>query len=455
MHCCPSPSVRITPARFSSPPRQDSSTWFSASHPPTTNPRSHPANMTSSAALAPGWSAFLKSIASFNGDLSSLTAPPFILSSQSLTEFSSYWATHPSLLVAPADEKDPAKRALLVLKWFLSTLKHQYASRSEQFGNEKKPLNPFLGELFIGTWNDDAGQTSLVSEQVSHHPPATAYCIRNDKTGVQLEGYNAQKATFKSTIIVKQIGHAVLTIPIGSGDNAQTERYLITLPSLHIEGLIFGTPFVELDGSTYITSSSGYTAKIDYSGKGWLSGKKNSVTASVYPTKKEKDVLFNATGQWNKELSFYKGPAKNNSSSTLVSTYDAVETKQTDLEVAPVEKQHPLESRRAWAKVAEVIQTGDLDAVSVEKSKIEQAQRDMRAKERSEDRAWERRYFTAVEGTDSTLKELGAVVGVPVDGEADKTGGLWRFDHAKAEKVQSEQLSSEDVARIEKELLGR
>ena len=44
----------------------------------------------------------MQSIASFNGDLSSLTAPPFILSTTSLVEFSSYWAEHPSLFVAPA-----------------------------------------------------------------------------------------------------------------------------------------------------------------------------------------------------------------------------------------------------------------------------------------------------------------------------------------------------------------
>lgn len=39
----------------------------------------------------PGWTSFLKSIASFSGDLSSLTAPPFILSPVSLVEFPSYW----------------------------------------------------------------------------------------------------------------------------------------------------------------------------------------------------------------------------------------------------------------------------------------------------------------------------------------------------------------------------
>lgn len=83
-----------------------------------------------------------------------------------MTEFSSYWAEHPSVFAAPAKEADPTKRALLVLKWFLTTLKQQYASRSEQYGNEKKPLNPFLGELFLGKWEDDAGTTELISEQV-------------------------------------------------------------------------------------------------------------------------------------------------------------------------------------------------------------------------------------------------------------------------------------------------
>lgn len=40
-------------------------------------------------------------------------------------------------------------------------------------GSEKKPLNPVLGELFYGVWpdQDGRGETKLVVEQVSHHPP--------------------------------------------------------------------------------------------------------------------------------------------------------------------------------------------------------------------------------------------------------------------------------------------
>ncbi|ROT36746.1 Oxysterol-binding protein [Sodiomyces alkalinus F11] len=415
--------------------------------------------MASPIQVSSSWGAFVKSIASFNGDLSSLTAPPFILSGTSLTEFSSYWCQHPPLFAAPASEPDPAKRAVLVLKWFISTLKQQYASRSEEYGNEKKPLNPFLGELFLGEWEDSAGVTELISEQVSHHPPATAYSIRNARSGVHLEGYNAQKATFKSTIIVKQIGHAVLTVPIPNADPSsanKTETFLITLPSLHIEGLLLGTPFVELDGSSYITSSSGFTAKIDYSGRGWLSGKKNSVTAVLYRTDNEKDVLYNVTGVWTKSFDIYKGPSKTNASKTKVDTYDAAADPITPLRIRPVEEQYPLESRRAWAKVAAAILKGDMDTVSVEKGKIEQAQRDLRAKEREEDRAWERRYFTALQGADPILESLGPVVGVPVSGDADKTGGLWRYDNEKAEKVRNlPPLSEEEAQTVAKEILGQ
>ena len=83
------------------------------------------------------WSTFLKSIALFSGDLSAMTAPSFILSSTSLTEYTAYWAEHPFLLKDIAMEKEPQVRALLVLKWFIATLKGQYANRNENLGSEK------------------------------------------------------------------------------------------------------------------------------------------------------------------------------------------------------------------------------------------------------------------------------------------------------------------------------
>ena len=70
--------------------------------------------------------------------------------------------------------------------------------------SEKKPLNPVLGELFYGHWPDRGGRgrTELVVEQVSHHPPITAYYISNKEKGLALQGHNAQKTSFSKASII-------------------------------------------------------------------------------------------------------------------------------------------------------------------------------------------------------------------------------------------------------------
>jgi len=366
------------------------------------------------------WTGFLKQLASFNGDLSSMTAPAFILSSQSLTEFSAYWSEMPRHFVAPAAEKDPKKRAMLVLKWFLSTLKQQYATRNEKLGSEKKPLNPFLGELFLGQWDDEVGETKLVSEQVSHHPPVTAYSIWNDKHGVRLTGYNAQKASFGRTIHIRQVGYALLHL------DAYNEDYLITLPAMHVEGLIRGAPFMELNKSTYIVSSSGFTSRIDYAGAGWVSGTKNSFTAITFPHGKEKnksDIIYTAEGKWTDNF-VIKDNLK-----TVVATYNAKEEPKTVLKVAALEDQDPLESRRAWKKVADAISRGDMTTTSQEKTVIEEHQRALRKAEVAEGREWQRTFFHRVNS--SPVAER-LILQVPHGSlEQDQTGGIWQFDQQK------------------------
>ena len=187
---------------------------------------------------------------------------------------------------------------------------------------------------------------------------------------------------------------------------------------------------MELNDKTYITSSSGYTAKIDYSGKGWLSGKKNSFTATMYPTGKEKEVLYTITGQWTKTFEITEGAKKGK----VVDSYDAEASTTTPLTIAPIEEQDPYESRRAWQKVAAGIAIGDMDITGEEKSKIEEEQRELRRQEKAEGRTWERRYFSLVEN-DAVLETLGPVIGLLP--EADKTGGIWRFDETKANALQS------------------
>lgn len=139
--------------------------------------------------------------------------------------------------------------------------------------------------MFYGFWPDvnGRGRTSLVVEQVSHHPPITAYFIANPSKKLALQGHSAQKTSFSGrcslyrptmtqsyvflggSIIVKQIGHAILTVNLPNGDK---EEFLITLPKLRIDGLWYGSPYIELAETSYIQSS-----------RGWLSTVRDALTS--------------------------------------------------------------------------------------------------------------------------------------------------------------------------------
>ncbi|KAI6120336.1 hypothetical protein EDD16DRAFT_1577501 [Pisolithus croceorrhizus] len=346
------------------------------------------------AAQKGSWASFLKSLAGFTGDLSSMTAPPFILSPTSLTEFPAYWCERPELFAKIADGKNEEERALAVLRWFISTLKGQYTSRNESMGSEKK--------LFYGYWPATAergGKTTLVVEQVSHHPPITAYRIANEEKGVVLTGHNAQKTSFSGgSIIVKQVGHAVLTVRLPSGD---VEEYLITLPRLRIDGLWYGSPYIELTDTSYIQSSSGWLSQIDYKGKGYFSGKSHSFKATVTPPAHLYRQPHVIEGTWH-------------STSRDVRTgaiFHDVTTPKEEVTVAPIGEQGEWESRRLWNVVAKGIRDGDFDTAAKDKSRIENEQRQRRRDELSAGTKWELKHFKHIESC-PTYERLGKLFSV-------------------------------------------
>ena len=118
-----------------------------------------------------------------------------------------------------------------------------------------------------------------------------------------------------------------------------------------------------------------------------------------------------------------------------IDTYNARASKTTPLTVAPLEKQDPWETRRAWSKVARSIEKGDMDSVSHHKATIENAQRDLRKKEKQEGRDWERRFFTRIQHPEPVFDNLAKLITHAAGWagpETDKTGGVWRFDPEKA-----------------------
>lgn len=205
--------------------------------------------------------------------------------------------------------------------------------------------------------------------------------------------------------------------------------------------MIYGSPFVELNKYTHIASSTGYVAKIDYSGKGWLSGKKNTFTAALWKEGEgsDKHPLYTVDGQWNEGFTIRDGEGKH---AKEIDYYDAKAAKMTPLTVAPIEEQDPYESRKAWGNVARSIEKGDMDATSHYKSRIEVAQRALRKKEQDDNREWVRAFFSQVSPDspeEATFQKLVKMVS-GINGwqgvEPEKTAGVWRFNLEKAKNAQ-------------------
>ncbi|KAJ7199567.1 hypothetical protein C8J57DRAFT_1544979 [Mycena rebaudengoi] len=333
------------------------------------------------AAQRSSWTSFLKAIASVSGDLSSMTAPPFILSPTLKPIFKPTGASGQNSLLKSQAAKTPEARALAVLKWFISTLKGQYTSRNESVGSEKKPLNPVLGELFYGTKSHTTR-------------PITAYVIENESKGLKLAGHNAQKTSFSGgSIIVKQIGHAVLAVKLPNGEE---EEYLLTFPKMRIDGLWYGSPYIELTDQTYI-----------YKGKGYFSGKSHSFKATMTPQPGmggagTKEIVIE--GLWHQTSKFVTGGSG--------PFHDVTPPKEEVHAVGGEDatgKMGEMETRKLWELVAKGIREGDFETASREKTRIENEQRQLRKDEVASGKPWPLKHFIALP-SDPVYEELGKLV---------------------------------------------
>ncbi|RYP76755.1 hypothetical protein DL770_007165 [Monosporascus sp. CRB-9-2] len=371
---------------------------------------------------------FLSYLATVKGDLSNITAPPSMLSPKSVTEIPASWAERHELFLQPPQEQDPARRALLVLKNYLCSLKRQAytaasaSGDSDGGGGARKPLNAFLGELFLGTFRADDGssETQLIAEQVSHHPPVTACFMYNKKHGISSSGYVAQETSFSPTsgVQVKQIGHSIIR------DEKHRESHLMTMPTMLVKGLLTGSPYPELEGACYICSSSGYLATIEFDGKNSLGiGTKNSVSARITNAKDGGKAVFEISGQWNARLKI-----TDCMSGGVIEEFGVDDIPLAELNVKTPEEQSPWESRRAWTEVIDGISEGNTQKVSEAKNRIEEAQRGMRDAEKVAGIQWPTVFFQKSEGSQEF--ELLAKI-IPDKSAAslqpERTAGVWKF----------------------------
>lgn len=171
----------------------------------------------------------------------------------------------------------------------------------------------------------------------------------------------------------------------------------LTPAKLRIEGIVWGSPYIELADTSAIQSSDGYTAHIEYKGRGYFSGKAHSFKATVT---KGSTTIQTYEGQWDgvSHIGSSKGPV----------FFDASKPK-TEIQVTPVDTQGPWESRKLWQTVANGIRSGDYDAAGKDKSRIENEQRQRRKDEQAAGDTWKLWNFEHVE-SDPKFQELAAML---------------------------------------------
>ncbi|XP_075689100.1 oxysterol-binding protein-related protein 9 isoform X2 [Rhinoderma darwinii] len=328
-------------------------------------------------------------------DLTKVVLPTFILERRSLLEMYADFFAHPDLFVSIGDHKDPKDRMVQVVKWYLSAF---HAGRKGSVA--KKPYNPILGEVFQCHWdlpgqeNEDSEPVSegpvpwvsknnvtFVSEQVSHHPPISAFYAECYNKRIQFNAHIWTKSKF--------LGMSIGVHNIGQGCVScldYDEHYILTFPNGYGRSILT-VPWVELGGECNIScSKTGYSATIMFHTKPFYGGKKHRITAEIYPPN-DKKSFCSVEGEWNGVMY-----TKNANGENVV----FIDTKKMPIvkkRVRKLEDQIEYESRSLWKDVTYNLKIRDIDAATEAKHRLEEKQRSEARERKEKEVQWETRLF--------------------------------------------------------------
>uniref|UniRef100_A0A0K0DGR9 Oxysterol-binding protein n=1 Tax=Angiostrongylus cantonensis TaxID=6313 RepID=A0A0K0DGR9_ANGCA len=201
-------------------------------------------------------------------DLTKVTLPTFILERRSLLEMYADFFAHPDAFIVTVDLETPQDRFVSVVKYYLNAF---YAARKS--GVAKKPYNPILGETFRCRYNvpglphtgvktetgpfpgSDENQLTFIAEQVSHHPPVSAFYAEHPGKRISFNAHIYTKSSFLGLSIgVANIGSGTVTL------HDHGEKYTVTFPSGYGRS-IMSTPWVELGGKAMVAPIDAQTSR--------------------------------------------------------------------------------------------------------------------------------------------------------------------------------------------------
>ncbi|XP_066158648.1 oxysterol-binding protein-related protein 8 isoform X1 [Euwallacea fornicatus] len=301
-------------------------------------------------------------------DLSKVVLPTFILEPRSFLDKLSDSYYHVDILSQAVLEDDAFTRMKQVVKWYLSGLYKKPKGL-------KKPYNPILGETFRCYWNHlNGSKTFYIAEQVSHHPPVSAFYVTNRQDGFAISASILARSKFygNSTSAILD-GTAVLTLlPRG-------EDYKLTVPYAHCKGILMGTLTMELGGKITIDcEKTGYYTEIEFKLKPFLGGSEqtNCITGRL---KLGKETLATIEGYWDGAINIKD--KRTGEMQLLFASAPAVRKQRLLRYTVSLDNQEENESERLWQHVSAAILRDDMNSATEEKTLLEEAQR-ARSKER-------------------------------------------------------------------------
>ncbi|KAF9480430.1 Oxysterol-binding protein [Pholiota conissans] len=317
-------------------------------------------------------------------DLSKVTFPTFVLEPRSMLERITDFMSHPDLIFGAESFDDPEERFIRVLQYYL-------AGWHIKPKGVKKPYNPVLGEFFRCRYDYPNGtQGFYISEQVSHHPPISAFFYISPANHVKIIGELRPKSKF--------LGNSVSTTMEGENrvtllGKPEDGEYVITMPNMYARGILFGKMVLEL-GDTCMAKNEkhGLYCDLEFKTKGFFSGTYNALAGRV---RKNSTDIGEVSGRWSHVMDF-----RNNKSGKKRVLFDAVKDGQnvSPKWVPPIEDQEPNESRRMWNDLTEAILDKDMEHATIAKSSVEDAQREERKRREESGIPFMPRFFEKVDG---------------------------------------------------------
>uniref|UniRef100_A0A7N5ZUW9 Oxysterol-binding protein n=1 Tax=Anabas testudineus TaxID=64144 RepID=A0A7N5ZUW9_ANATE len=307
-------------------------------------------------------------------DLSKVVLPTFILEPRSFLDKLSDYYYHADLLSQAALEESAYGRIKQVLRWYLSGFYKKPKGL-------KKPYNPILGETFRCCWLHPQTDscTFYIAEQVSHHPPISAFYVCNRKDGFSISGSILAKSKF--------YGNSLSAILDGKARLlflSRNEEYVITMPYAHCKGILYGTMTLELGGKVTIEcEKTKCFTELEFKLKPFLGGScsVNQISGKIFVGE---ELVATVDGHWDNEVFIHE--KRSGQQETLWNPSSDIRSSRLKRQVVQIDQQGEFESERLWQHVTKAIMDRDQLRATQEKFVLEEAQR-KEAKERG-DKPW-------------------------------------------------------------------